>query len=661
MADPYCTFFDSRSFTNFSLFVPSPPPPKTFSTLPIPPSHHPRRGRRKTLLSLHLTMLSKPILLTPSSSDFDIVSTTEFSDGSVLFRFGDASEVARNVELEEPNIAEGGLVSEDREEFKVVKVLDGDREREVTSGGSIELADIVNIKVGVCGKDSSVVERESNVTDCKCESNETLLKDTQDIELPVSEFVHSALDIKLSDSSSSGSVLGLEKSAHTEEGSIENIGDEISSSISVPELENSFDVETSSAFEEVIEEKSEDETVPYSSSCEPDSVLEVPNSYALPESRKENVNIEVMQLSVNAKDHGVEAGMEYVTDKDSDEGDVIEAMPMSSPLEAEPILDEETSHDTLEESVEADRIESSVMLIDSSPNSILGVERTDGDARSSDLVEVSNHGEVDLKFAEDAVDREEILTAGFFLSSGAALLPHPSKALTGGEDAYFVACQNWLGVADGVGQWSLEGINPGVYAQELMENCEKIVLDCNNVPITNPVEVLNRSAVEAQSPGSSTVLVAYFDGQALHVANIGDSGFIIIRNGAVYKRSSPMLHEFNFPLQIERGDDPSEFVEGYRIDLDEGDIIVTATDGLFDNLYEQEIAAVVSKSLQANSKLEELAEVLAMRAQEVGGSASARSPFADAAQAAGYVGYTGGKLDDVTVVVSLVQKDPALT
>lgn len=32
------------------------------------------------------------------------------------------------------------------------------------------------------------------------------------------------------------------------------------------------------------------------------------------------------------------------------------------------------------------------------------------------------------------------------------------QAVTGGEDAYFVACQNWLGVADGVGQWSLEGI-----------------------------------------------------------------------------------------------------------------------------------------------------------------------------------------------------------
>lgn len=31
------------------------------------------------------------------------------------------------------------------------------------------------------------------------------------------------------------------------------------------------------------------------------------------------------------------------------------------------------------------------------------------------------------------------------------------QALTGGENAHFVACQNWLGVADGVGHWSLEG------------------------------------------------------------------------------------------------------------------------------------------------------------------------------------------------------------
>lgn len=42
--------------------------------------------------------------------------------------------------------------------------------------------------------------------------------------------------------------------------------------------------------------------------------------------------------------------------------------------------------------------------------------------------------------------------------------------------------------------------------------------------------------------------------------------------------------------------------QGYKIALDEGDVIVTGTDGLFDNLYEQEIASIVSKSLEANLK-----------------------------------------------------------
>lgn len=45
------------------------------------------------------------------------------------------------------------------------------------------------------------------------------------------------------------------------------------------------------------------------------------------------------------------------------------------------------------------------------------------------------------------------------------------------------------------------------------------------------------------------------------MANIGDSGFIVVRNGSVYRKSSPMLHEFNLPIQIEKGDDPSQLLE----------------------------------------------------------------------------------------------------
>ncbi|KAE8779247.1 putative protein phosphatase 2C BIPP2C1 [Hordeum vulgare] len=150
---------------------------------------------------------------------------------------------------------------------------------------------------------------------------------------------------------------------------------------------------------------------------------------------------------------------------------------------------------------------------------------------------------------------------------------------TGGEDAYFIACDDGFGVAGGVGQWSFEG-PPGMRTEE----------------------VLAMAAVEARSPGSSTVLVAHFDGQVLHVSNIGDSGLLVIRNGQVYTQTKAMTYGFNFPLQIENGVDPSRLVQNYAINLQEGDTIVTASDGLFDNVYDHEVASIVSKSLEADRK-----------------------------------------------------------
>jgi serine/threonine protein phosphatase PrpC len=43
-------------------------------------------------------------------------------------------------------------------------------------------------------------------------------------------------------------------------------------------------------------------------------------------------------------------------------------------------------------------------------------------------------------------------------------------------------------------------------------------------------------------------------------------------------------------------------LQKYTIELQEGDVIVTATDGLFDNVYEGEVADTVSKSLEAELK-----------------------------------------------------------
>ncbi|KAK4476888.1 hypothetical protein RD792_016052 [Penstemon davidsonii] len=337
------------------------------------------------------------------------------------------------------------------------------------------------------------------------------------------------------------------------------------------------------------------------------------------------------------------------------ESDKVELMKVSTQ-----VLYEETGNENLEELQEDDDdddgVESPVTLTESPQNLVSETERT-ADDDNDELVEASKNEVTELEYTESATKSVEVETTDqFVLSSGAALLPHPSKVLTGGEDAYFVAGETWLGVADGVSQWSLQGTSPGVYAQDLIRKCEKLVSDSDDNSMNRPVDLLNLGVSQTRSLGSSTVLIAKLDGEALHVANIGDSGFIVLRHGTVYKRCSPMLHVFHFPLHIERGDDPSHLAEVYQVDLEEEDVIITATDGLFDNLYDEEISSIVLKSLAADRKLGEIAELLGRKAQEVGGSESSRSPFGDNAKAAGYVRYRGGKLDDVTVIVSLVKR-----
>ncbi|XP_042478778.1 probable protein phosphatase 2C 71 isoform X2 [Macadamia integrifolia] len=485
------------------------------------------------------------------------------------------------------------------------------------------------------------------------------------------------------------SVLDLDATINSVQGSRDRKDGEATTLTSTVVFDNVLDTGRSNGSEEDSEGKSKDEVRLPLTASKPDSLQE--NSSGLKEYSEEIIVSEPMCLTdsgghvvdvetshaphegctekntfdttlPSTGDRASKVATVYASKEDDDGKTKVEVMNLSLAGDSDHILDTRMNasdnvegFNTGEECLEKNVVESA-MPRDIATSSNFMVEDTKGAVHSKDQAEASWAVELPGVETTQSSSREiASSTGGLFLSSGAAMLPHPSKALTGGEDAFFIT-KNWVGVADGVGQWSLEGINAGLYAQELMEGCTKMVSDFQGAQIIKPEEILIQSASVAHSSGSSTVIVAYFDGQALNVANIGDSGFIIIRNGSVFRRSSPMVYEFNFPLQIEKGDDPSELMEGYKIDLDEDDVIITATDGLFDNLYEQEIASIVSKSLEAGLKPEEIAEFLATRAQEVGRSSSVRSPFADSAKAAGYTRYTGGKLDDVTVVVSFVQQ-----
>ncbi|KAF5196754.1 phosphatase PTC7-like protein [Thalictrum thalictroides] len=437
--------------------------------------------------------------------------------------------------------------------------------------------------------------------------------------------------------------------------------DELVTSIDALEVdeENVDDIENelhdkgevhASVMEKGFEEQLIDEIIPQQTVA---SVPSLTLSSANEEGTSEKSLDGVMHSSVSAMQDG---GMRHSIDEEVEDNNVTEGLPYSTSVEVDHVVDKETNHSLLEEcegtrTVEGSKAEYIAL------QSNLQTEDTNYVNASSKVAGLRPEELQDVGISLDMNIKETgTSTPRLSLSSSSAMLPHPSKALTGGEDAYFIACQSWFGVADGVGQWSLEGVNAGIYARELMENCAKIVSQSDRASITEPDQILIQSAAESHSPGTSTALVANFDGQVLHVANLGDSGFIVIRNGTVFRKSLPMVYGFNFPVQIGKGDDPSKLIEGYHIVLNEGDVIISATDGLFDNLYEKEIALVVSKSLEACLKPKEIAEYLTRRSQEVGRSATVRSPFADAAQAAGYTGTVGGKLDDVTVIVSMVQR-----
>ena len=121
--------------------------------------------------------------------------------------------------------------------------------------------------------------------------------------------------------------------------------------------------------------------------------------------------------------------------------------------------------------------------------------------------------------------------------------------------------------------------------------------------------------------GSSTACIVMLDGATLRAVNLGDSGFLVLRNDQIVFRSPSQQHQFNFPYQLAGpgagGDSPlaaevrsdcraagcaerpgagaeADAVQTFSVGVKKGDVVVLATDGLIDNVYPQEAASVVS-------------------------------------------------------------------
>lgn len=94
-------------------------------------------------------------------------------------------------------------------------------------------------------------------------------------------------------------------------------------------------------------------------------------------------------------------------------------------------------------------------------------------------------------------------------------------------------------------------------------------------------------------------------------------------------------------------------VQVFTIPVAPGDVIIAGTDGLFDNLYNNEITAVVVHAMRAGLGPQVTAQKIAALARQRAQDKDRQTPFSTAAQDAGFR-YYGGKLDDITVVVSYI-------
>ena len=281
------------------------------------------------------------------------------------------------------------------------------------------------------------------------------------------------------------------------------------------------------------------------------------------------------------------------------------------------------------------------------------------------------------------------------LAVAGCAVPHPKKAATGGEDAFFASNKHFaFGVADGVGGWAAAGVDPSEYPRKLISACETAAESH-----TDPLEILTRAFREAHAPGSCTIALGRLDGFFLRVASLGDCGTRVVRQGRVIFASEVQEHRFNQPYQLSSpqyhpGNVPEDAIK-YSLAVQPGDVIVMGSDGLWDNLWDHELEEVIAEEVGTlmecvevrsmgsenetaeagvnqdstaaggmalrNQRVQELAERLAHLAAAHANDVGYGSPFA----AEKYeklvpellrdvVPPRGGKVDDVTAVAAIV-------
>jgi len=244
--------------------------------------------------------------------------------------------------------------------------------------------------------------------------------------------------------------------------------------------------------------------------------------------------------------------------------------------------------------------------------------------------------------------------------TGVSEVPDPRHAM---EDAWF-AGEYDFGVFDGV-SGSQKNQFGDLYSFQLSATTQSMMTQQREKRGTVDTELALEYAYQALNAGSSlgstTATIVTVDTKSepgytvLKGSNVGDSGVLVLRQGGadgrpfVAYKTIPQMHFFNCPFQL-GGSSPDgpDLATKIRVPLVSGDIVVLATDGVYDNVYESQIVDLVEATLDQEPNV--IAQAIVAYSRQVQEDPAAYVPYGVEAAAAGKE-WAGGKLDDTCALV----------
>ena len=272
----------------------------------------------------------------------------------------------------------------------------------------------------------------------------------------------------------------------------------------------------------------------------------------------------------------------------------------------------------------------------------------------------------------------------YYFKHGYGLEPAPEKKAKGGEDS-LLASKALIAVADGVGGWAAQGIDPSIYSLNLIKNVQMYFNMLPKVYAEQPKNLLRMAAKTNPHEGSSTLVICTLWQDELRSVNFGDSGFAVLTpvlktasNGSktyIYDFkyiSPPQQYQFNFPYQLGNvGKDESSLAKETSHKIRFGDIVIVYSDGISDNVFPGQLRQLLNFYLyKVKQKFgiqvpdvvrgfdgNEFAKQLKDLAFQKSTDKNYLSPFGLNGLDFGVL-FKGGKSDDISVVAAIVDRKP---